>query len=256
MCIGIFDSGVGGLNLAHQIMQLLPDADMIYFGDTAHLPYGEKSKSAIINYSSMIADYLLSRGCTTLVIACNSASAAAKDHLQHNIKKSINIIDVISPVASHVAKEYKHQSIGILATQATIDSGQYPKEIQQYTDSIHCVPLPAPLLAAAIENNQEDVIVDLLKRHLQAAQNLDALILGCTHYPLIQAIIRNELPKKVQIIDGTMMIAKAVAKKHTSVENGRREFFVSDYTQSFADRASRFFGESIQLKAHGIWAKK
>ena len=166
MCIGIFDSGVGGLNLSHQITQLRPNADIIYFGDTAHLPYGEKSKSAIITYAAAISNYLLSHGCTTLVIACNSASAAAKNYLQKNIDKSIHIVDVISPVAAYVAQHHQHQSIGILATQATINSQQYPKEINQHTNTINCIPLPAPLLAAAIENDQQDVIINLLKNYL------------------------------------------------------------------------------------------
>ena len=128
MTIGMFDSGVGGLNLAHAVSTRLPDADMIYFGDTAHLPYGEKSTEAIIHYSTRIAQYLLSRGCQTLVIACNSASAAATQHLRGIMPDDINVIDVISPVVESLAQHYRNKRVGILATQATTDSQQYPQQ--------------------------------------------------------------------------------------------------------------------------------
>ena len=148
--IGIFDSGVGGLTVAKEIKRLLPNEDLIYFGDTKHLPYGEKSKEAIIEYSTQITKFLLDNNCKAIVIACNTATANALEDVLELVKGKVPVIDVINPVAEKVAYEI-HTNVGVIATKATVNSGLYKKSIRKHNKFIKVDELATPLLVPAIE---------------------------------------------------------------------------------------------------------
>src|SRR5688572_3597282 len=156
--IGIFDSGIGGLTVAHAIKKVLPGEHMIYFGDTAHLPYGDKSEAAIQAYSVRIANVLLQKGCKVIVIACNSASSAAYELLKEYVRKDTHIINVIDPMVALVGREFQGKNIGLIGTKRTVQSGVYLKKIQELNKGITLHSLATPLLAPMIEegffNNQ------------------------------------------------------------------------------------------------------
>src|SRR5687767_10882644 len=156
--IGIFDSGIGGLTVAHAIKKLLPHEHLIYFGDTAHLPYGDKSEAAIQAYSIRIADILLQKGCKVLVIACNSASSAAYELLQEYVNRNTHIINVIDPMVHYVANHFQGKNVGLIGTKRTVQSGVYSRKIHEANQGITLKSLATPLLAPMIEegffNNQ------------------------------------------------------------------------------------------------------
>src|SRR5688572_28942509 len=180
--IGIFDSGIGGLTVAHAIKKALPSEDMIYFGDTAHLPYGDKSEAAIQAYSIKIADILLKKGCKVIVIACNSASSAAYELLKEYVRRDTHIINVIDPMVAYVVDHYPSKNIGLIGTKRTVQSGIYHKKLSELGKNITLHSLATPLLAPMIEegffNNQ--ISHEIIAQYLAdpTLQNIDALILA------------------------------------------------------------------------------
>lgn len=254
--IGIFDSGVGGLTVARAIAQLLPRESFIYFGDTAHLPYGDKSEEAITQYSLNIAQFLLDEGCKAIVIACNTASAVAFDALCNTFGQQVPIINVIDPVAEAVALR-NHKRIGVMGTRATIKSNAYGKKLQALKAELHVSSLATPLLVPIIEEGLANTAISrsVLQHYLQmeTLHNIDALILGCTHYPFLHQEIENLLPNNVQVIDSPQIVAEMVsqvlAAKNILADqkHGNRKFLVSDYTDTFARIARLFFGEELHL---------
>jgi glutamate racemase len=261
--IGVFDSGIGGLTVAHAIRNLLPSESMIYFGDTAHLPYGDKSEAAIQAYSIKIADVLVKKGCKVIVIACNSASSAAYELLKEYVRKDIHIINVIDPMVDLVTTKFPGKQIGLIGTKRTVQSGVYVRKIEETKKNITVHSLATPLLAPMIEegffNNQisHEIIAQYLVDPL--IQPIDALILACTHYPLIKKEISLFYQDKMIILDSSEIIALAL-KKYLEKEgllniNGQAEhrFLVSDYTESFEASARLFFHESVQLEKHSLW---
>lgn len=262
--IGVFDSGIGGLTVAHAIRRLLPHESMIYFGDTAHLPYGDKSEAAIQAYSVKIADILVRKGCKVIVIACNSASSAAYELLTEYVRKDIHIINVIDPMVDLVLREFPGKNVGLIGTKRTIQSNVYSRKIEEGKKNIHLHSLATPLLAPMIEegffNNQ--ISHEIIAQYLLDAslKNIDALILACTHYPLIKNEIKALYDKKVVILDSSEVIAKAL-KQHLEDQRllsdedsqPRHHFLVSDYTESFEASARMFFHETVQLERHSLW---
>jgi glutamate racemase len=254
--IGVFDSGIGGLTVAHAIRNLLPHESMIYFGDTAHLPYGDKSEPAIQAYSIKIADVLIRKGCKVIVIACNSASSAAYELLKEYVRKDLKIINVIDPMIAG-------KQIGLIGTKRTVQSGVYVRKIQELDTSITVRSLATPLLAPMIEegffNNQ--ISHEIIAQYLGDAelQNIEALILACTHYPLIKKEISDYYQRKMTILDSSETVARAL-KKYLEQEQllnteGKPEhqFMVSDYTESFEASARMFFKETVHLEKHPLW---
>src|SRR6185436_11392327 len=144
--VGIFDSGIGGLTVAHAIKQMMPNEKLIYFGDTAHLPYGDKSEAAIQAYSIKIADVLLKKDCKVIVIACNSASSAAYELLKEYVNRSVKVINVIDPMVSLVTQNFHDCTVGLIGTKRTVQSGIYLKNIESSNRNITLNSLPAPLL--------------------------------------------------------------------------------------------------------------
>jgi len=260
--IGIFDSGIGGLTVARSIRKLLPKEDLIYFGDTAHLPYGDKSKTAIQRFGLRISDWLLENDCKAIVIACNTASAHAYRAIRKKLDPSIPVINVIDPMAEIVAKSGL-KSVGVIGTKGTIGSRVYVRKIHSLKSEIDVVSKATPLLAQMIEegyfNNQ--ISRTIIKSYLEgkALEKVEGIVLGCTHYPLIKQEIQELTEKEIKIFDSSEVVALAVQKalKEGSLLNpsgGSQKFYVSDYTHSFEQSAEIFFGEEIHLEKRDIWS--
>ena len=260
--IGIFDSGIGGLMVARAVTSLLPDENIIYYGDTAHLPYGDKSGDAIRYYSLKIVKFLLEQGCKMIVIACNSASSAAYDVLLEFYAEQTLFVNVVDPLVDAVARSSARKA-GIIATKATVSSGVYERELKAKAPHIAVSSLATPLLVPMIEegyfNNSisEAIIHNYLSR--PELKDIDALLLACTHYPLIRDVINVYYSGGVSIYDSNDVVAQTVKEKlithnlrHNSRDNGHR-FYVSDYTPSFEATTRIFYGRDIDLEQKNIW---
>lgn len=261
--IGIFDSGIGGLTVAHAIKDLLPNESLVYFGDTAHLPYGDKSEAAIQAYSVKIADVLLQLECKVIVIACNSASSASYDLLKEYVKKSVGVINVIDPMVKLVAASYHGQRVGLIGTKRTITSDIYARKLKEANSAVELVSMATPLLVPMIEegffNNR--ISHDIIDQYLAdpVFNEIQALVLGCTHYPLIKNELMEYYKNRVSILDSSEVVAKEV-KEHLEkwglkAENQapKHKFLVSDFTESFEASTRIFFGKQVHLEKHRLW---
>ena len=261
--IGIFDSGIGGLTVAHAVTTLLPNENIIYFGDTAHLPYGDKSSSAIQAYSIKICNVLLQQKCKVILIACNSASAAAYELVREYVGSKAKVMNVIDPVIDYLSITYPQKTIGLIGTKQTVNSNIYKKKVDNLAKEITLKSLATPLLAPMIEegffNNtiSESIIQEYLRN--AALDDIKALILGCTHYPLIKKQIEHYYQGKVNVLDTSEIVAKSVEKylsesRNLNAMNAHiKHFYVSDYTQSFETSTKIFFGEQIHLEHYPLW---
>ena len=251
MNIGIFDSGVGGLTVASAIKKAIPNIQITYFGDTAHLPYGDKSKELVCSYSDDICSFLIKQGCRTIVIACNTASALAYDYLKEKYPE-IRFISVIQPLVNYCA-EQQFSTLGLIATKATVKSNAYFNELRQVLPAIKLHQKATPLLVPIIEEdmNYTDISEGVLKKYLFETDVLkgEALILGCTHYPILKEEIQKLI--NIPVIDGSLITAdfiKSQIELDTAPIDPDR-FFMSDYTEVFESMARRFFGSDIHLTA-------
>lgn len=262
--IGIFDSGIGGLTVAYAITRLLPQEEMIYFGDTAHLPYGDKSEAAIQAYSIKIAELLLKKGCKVIVIACNSASSAAYELLKEYVHNEAMVINVIDPMVDRVLKEFPGRTIGLIGTKRTVQSGIYMKKIDEGHAGITLKAYATPLLAPMIEDGffHDKISAEIIKEYLssETLQEIDALILACTHYPLIKKEISAFYNDRIPVIDSADVVAQAL-KNYLQHENLMRttdeanhQFFVSDFTDSFEASTKIFFHKPVHLQKYPLWA--
>lgn len=260
--IGLFDSGIGGLTIAKAVVEKLPNEHLIYFGDTAHLPYGDKSPATIQSYAVKITEMLLAQHCKLILIACNSASAAAYPLLQERFGDRVILMNVIDPLVIHLREYYAQKRIGLIATRQTVSSNVYQQKIDQLNCGIQLTSLATNLLAGAIEEFGDHAVIEpLLQEYLAhpSLQHLDALVLACTHYPVIKHKIEHFFKHAIQVIDPSEQIAWAVKDRlikhhylNPSEQPGTRQFFVSDYTDSFAIGTQRFFQEPIQLKHYPL----
>lgn len=262
--IGVFDSGIGGLTVAKAIHDLLPSEDLIYFGDTAHMPYGEKSPHAIKSYSEKIAQFLIEQPCKLIVIACNSASATAFKQVQQALPDKQFVINVIDPVVQYLVEEDKYRKIGLIGTKRTVTSAVYKKKFEKANPEITLKSLATPLLAPMVEegffnNNISKTVVHsyLSNPHLS---NIEAIILACTHYPLIMNEISSFYKGKVRIINSAEIVSARVEAfldekdlLNKQKKASKHRFFVSDFTQSFEEAAKIFFGGKIRLKEKNLW---
>ncbi|PKQ66596.1 glutamate racemase [Raineya orbicola] len=262
--IGIFDSGIGGLTVMRAVRNLLPHEDIIYFGDTAHLPYGDKSTEAIQSYSIKIANFLLSQECKVILIACNSASAAAYKLLKEYVGSKASVLNVIDPMVSLVAEKYAGKIVGLIGTKQTVHSNVYAKKINDLQLGITLKSLATPLLVPMIEEGYlrspilQQTITDYLSR--SELSDIEALILGCTHYPLIRPEIEAFYQGKVAILDSSEVVARSLRGllelkniANPQQKTGKSSFFVSDYTQSFENATFLFFGENVRLEHYPLW---
>jgi glutamate racemase len=236
--IGLFDSGVGGLTVAHALHTLLPSERLIYFGDTAHLPYGDKSKETIVKYSLGIADFLLEQHCKVIMIACNSASANAYEEVKARAGDRAVVMNVIDPVVDHVCSQPVPEgaggtrTIGIIGTKATIDSGTYEKKILQRAGEagedhaashrpdgsplVQVSSLATPLFVPMIEEGFvfDDISNAIIRSYLsrKELEGIESLILGCTHYPIIRNQISRFFNFNVNVYDTARIVAQAVQR--------------------------------------------
>jgi len=256
--IGIFDSGIGGLTVARAVAKSFPEHSIVYFGDTAHLPYGEKSANLIQRYSSRITSELLELGCGAIVVACNSASSNALHQVKELAGDEVPVIDVVTPAVEKVSNILKPGSqVGVIGTRATISSNWYQQLLHERGFNAHAKA--TPLLASAIEEgfHNGQVSSALIEAYLGQGEfeECNALILGCTHYPLIAEQIRAFLPDHVMLIDSAKAVAESLMNElgnesltgDDEMKPPNLQFLVSDLTQSFALGAERFFGAPVQL---------
>ncbi len=260
--IGVFDSGIGGLTVANAIIKHLPEEEIIYFGDTFHLPYGDKSADTIRYYSLKIVKFLLERNCKMIVVACNSASSAAYDVLLDFFKGQALFVNVVDPLVEAVTKE-KYNHVGVIATKATILSGVYKSKLQKIQPDLKVTSMATPLLVPIIEEGyfNDNISEAVIEKYLsdKSFEGIQSLLLACTHYPLIHKNIENFFSWKVSVFDSTDVVAEVVRKKLLKKDllNNRKSnphhFFVSDYTKSFEETTRIFYKEKIHLERCSIW---
>ncbi|MDD3619741.1 MAG: glutamate racemase, partial [Desulfobulbaceae bacterium] len=210
--IGVFDSGVGGMTVARAIEQLCHGLPLIYFGDIARTPYGSKSPDTIIRYSRNNTDFLLEQGAEVIVIACNSASSTAADALRAHYQ--VPILDVITPATRKAAQISESGRIGVIGTRATVKSGMYPRRIRESRPDAEVISQACPLLVPLVEEgwlSQRETKM-ILRRYLQPLRHrqIDTLVLGCTHYPLLKHLIAPRIGKQVRLIDSSIEMASFV----------------------------------------------
>ncbi len=261
--IGIFDSGVGGLTVAHAVKQVLPGESIVYFGDTAHLPYGDKSAEAIRYYSEKITQFLLEEHkAKAILIACNSASASAFDIIRKQYPDKI-IIDVIDPVVQYLGT-CNYKKIGVIGTKRTISSGTYEKKLKKSSPGTEVISMATPLLVPMIEEGFifDDISNAIIRAYLtnQSLSGIEALILGCTHYPIIKNQISKIFNFNVDVVDSGKIVSAIVSEALNSKKllnnsgNVRDLFFISDYTPYFEKIARMFFEGRINLQKADIWS--
>ncbi|MEX1188113.1 MAG: glutamate racemase [Bacteroidia bacterium] len=261
--IGVFDSGIGGLTVASAIHKMLPNESIIYFGDTAHFPYGNQSPEQIESYGLGIARFLKSKGCKMIVIACNTASAHSYKAILKEIDNEIPVINVIDPASIAIASKYPKGSIGVIGTAGTIKSGIYKRRIQKFAPEAKVSSLATPLLAPMIEegyfNNKisSTIIHSYLEK--KSLQGIQALILACTHYPLIKKEVESFYNNRVEVVDSAQWVAQEVKSqlegKQILSESTKPSFnfYVSYLTQTFEKSAKNFFPSRVDFKEMNIW---
>ena len=260
--IGIFDSGIGGLTVAAAINKAFPKESILYFGDTAHLPYGEKSIDSIQRYSVEIADFLLEKGCKMLVIACNSASAAAYDLLMEKYGHKVPIVDVISPLVQLIASK-PFKKVGVMATKATVSSNVYSRKLHELKPSTEVASLAASILVTMIEEGffNNDISHAVLHKYLTYPdfENIEALLLACTHYPLIKPEIEAFYNGRVAVFDSVDSVTERVRELlserdlfNEGTSTPIQRFFVSDYTQSFEQTTRIFYQKEVHLEVANL----
>lgn len=247
--------------MASAVHSRLPNRSIIYFGDTAHLPYGDKSPRAIRQYAKKITEYLIAEGCSTIVVACNTAASIASREIAEAAGSKVQTFNVIDPVAEYVATQYQNQAIGVIGTKGTTKTRAYPRTIKALNPTLTVKTMATPLLVPMIEegffnNNISQTIINnyLSNRFLS---DISALILGCTHYPLI----RNQVEKfykgkNVAVLDTASIVAERIASALPDGKPGSAEhrFLVSDFTTSFQNSTRMFFGSKIELEVADLWS--
>lgn len=240
--IGVFDSGVGGLTVAREIMRQLPGEDLVYFGDTARVPYGSKSKNTVLKYSRQIVRFLRTKDVKAIVVACNTASALALDDIAAEI--DIPIIGVVKPGAKMAVETTKTGNVGVIGTESTIKSGIYNDYIRELNPDITVVSKACPLFVPLVEEGliEDRVTDDIVARYLQEMKEyrVDALVLGCTHYPLIRNTIKRFMGESVHLVNPAFETAKSLKELlteqgilNTSRRKPEYEYYVSDGVDKF-----------------------
>ncbi len=262
--IGVFDSGLGGLTVARALRRVVPNEDLIYLGDTARVPYGTRSAETVIRYAKACARLLEGHGIKLLVVACNTVSAVALDILR--VELDMPVLGVIEPGARAAVRASETARIGVIATNGTVASAAYPRALASIDSRVEVKQQPAPLLVPLVEEGWLDGEVPRLavRRYLEPllapappAARLDALVLGCTHYPLLEALITEEATRlsgrPIAIVDSgvaaahelrELLAARSLASERT--REGTLRLFVTDRPRQFQEVASRFLGEDLE----------
>ena len=256
--IGVFDSGLGGLTVVDALASTLPNESILYVGDTARVPYGNKSKIRIQEFSNEIAHWLVDQDCKMIVVACNTASSLALENLRSNF--NLPIIGVITPGVNAAIKTTQTGSIGVLGTQGTIQSDAYGKKIRTANHEISVLNQACPLFVPLVEDGwvSGDIPKSVAENYLQPflISNVDTLILGCTHYPLLKSVISDVLGPKVYLVDSGVATADSVQnvlQEHELMADetpGEIHCYVTDSPDTFEFLAGRFVNANIQSISH------
>ncbi len=260
--IGVFDSGFGGLTVLKELVTLIPNADYVYFGDTARLPYGSKSVETVARYAVEATHFLEQQGANLLVIACNTATALALDQITH--AAHVPVIGVVEPGAEQASSSSKNRRVVVIGTEATVSSHAYLKALERR--GVAAREKACPLLVPLVEEGwvEHPVTEQVARIYLQDAfgdgfHNADVLVLGCTHYPLIKPLLRRVAPAHVSIVDSAHSTASAVAEKvgnfcgSASSENKPQrtlKFFATDSVQKFRRMGPSFLGHPVNSVEH------
>lgn len=255
--VGVFDSGVGGLTVAREIMRQLPNENLVYFGDTARVPYGSKSRDNIIRYSRQIIHFLKTKGVKAIVIACNTASALALDVVRE--ESDIPIIGVVEPGARAALQVTKTKKIGVIGTEATVQSAMYGKIIRELDPEVSVVGKACPLFVPLVEEGfaKHKVTEEIIDYYLAPMResDIDSLILGCTHYPLLRSRIRAYMGEKIQLVNPAyetamdlkhMMEKSQMANEGMEGEHASYSFYVSDAADKFKQFANSILPYDIE----------
>lgn len=264
--IGVFDSGYGGLTILHGIRQLLPDDDYIYLGDNARAPYGSRSFDVVYQFTRQAVMKLFESGCQLVILGCNTASAKALRSIQQNDLPKLDpqrrVLGVIRPTAEVIGKLTHSRHVGVLATEGTIKSHSYKLEIQKLWNDVTVTGIPCPLWVPIIENNEADTPgadyfvkkrIDLI---LERDPQIDTLILGCTHYPILMPKIRKHVPENVQIVAQGEYVAKSLQdylRRHPDMEqrctkHGTVRYLTTENPEKFKENAQIFIHEEVNVE--------
>jgi glutamate racemase len=262
--IGVFDSGYGGLTVLKAIVKELPEYDFLYLGDNARAPYGSRSFETVYEYTLQCVKLLFDKGCELVILACNTASAKALRTIQQRdlpkMAPGKRVLGVIRPTTEIIGNHTKSGNIGILATSGTVNSGSYVVEIEKFYPNVKVFQEACPMWVPLIENNEIDSegANYFIKRHVEhlmkVGPGIDAIILACTHYPIIIDKIRQHLPSGVQLLSQGPIVAKGLAdylQRHPEIEskcsrNSQLSFYTTDQPASFDSAASLFYGNSVR----------
>jgi glutamate racemase len=261
--IGVFDSGYGGLTVFKSIVAQLPEYDYIYLGDNARTPYGDQSFEIVYKYTLECVEWLFSKGCPLVILACNTASAKALRSIQQHVlpKKYPNhrVLGVIRPTAEVIEEYTQTNKIGVLGTRGTINSQSYLLEINKLFPDIEVFQQSCPMWVPLIENNEhlglgaDYFVKKYVEELLDKSADIDCILLACTHYPLLIPKIKALVPDKINLVVQGDIVAKSLTtylKNHPEIQiklnqQGKRSFFTSGDTKAFNEHASIFFGETV-----------
>ena len=264
--IGVFDSGYGGLTLLKEFVKELPQHDFLYLGDNARTPYGTRSYQTVYEYTLQSVKQLFSMGCELVILACNTASAKALRTIQQKdlprIAPNKRVLGVIRPTTELIGKYSKSQNVGILATPGTVNSQSYPIEIAKFYPEIKVYQEACPMWVSLVENNEynSDGADFFIKQHITSLltqnKNIDAVVLGCTHYPLLMNKIKKYLPKQITLLSQGEIVAQSLSdylKRHAEMtarcsKQGILEFYTTDSPENFDLAALSFFGQKVHAK--------
>lgn len=259
--IGVFDSGIGGLTVVRALMERLPFEDIIYFGDTARVPYGVKSNDTIHSFTTQIADFLLARDVKLLIIACNTMAAVAGDAVRS--RSPVPVLDVID-AGARAAVEISQRGIGVIGTPTTVNSNAYARNIHALNPALSVYSQACPLLVPLVEEGwlEHEVTRLTLREYLKPVfvESIDALVLGCTHYPLLKPLIGQIAGPNIRLVDSAVTIAEQTARVLTEMEmhNPQRiapryDYVVTDIPLRFQTIGSRFLGRELSHLEQVRW---
>lgn len=261
--IGIFDSGFGGLTVFKAIRERLPQYDYLYLGDNARAPYGDRSSQIIYEYTLQAVEWMFRAGCPLLILACNTASAEALRRIQQNDLERMGaqkrVLGVIRPTAEIIGDYSKTKAVGVLGTHGTIDSNVYAIEINDYFPDVKVYQHACPMWVPMIENNEhttgaaDQFVKQDVDKLLQLSVNIDTILLGCTHYPLLMDTIKKYVPDGVRVVTQGEIVADSLAdylQRHTEIEaqisrGGHVTFHTTDLPEQFDRQGSAIFGQAI-----------
>lgn len=253
--IGVFDSGIGGLTVVKKLSSTLPSENIVYFGDSARVPYGSKSNETVIEYAIQDSKFLMSKNVKAIVVACNTVSSIAINHLKKNF--DLPIIGMINPGANLAVKKTKNGKVGVIGTRATISNKAYSNEIKKINPDIEVFEKACPLLVPLAEEGwiNHKAAFEIAEEYLKELRDfkIDTLVLGCTHYPILADVIQKVIGENVSLIDSGVASAEVVKNELDRIDlhinsfsNGNQDFYVSDIPAKFKEVAELFLGKEIK----------